>query len=82
MAIVAGAALLAAASLETTSSSQVLRPLDKTALRKIVESTAKELMVPGAVVILRTPIGDFSTTFGTTTFGGAVPVCSGPFWFD
>jgi D-alanyl-D-alanine carboxypeptidase len=74
MAIVAGAALLAAASLETTSSSQVLRPLDKTALRKIVESTAKELMVPGAVVILRTPIGDFSTTFGTTTFGGAVPV--------
>jgi len=74
MAIVAGAALLAAASLETTSSSQVLRPLDKTALRKIVESTAKELMVPGAVVILRTPIGDFSTTFGTTTFGGTVPV--------
>jgi len=74
MAIVAGAALLAAASLETTSSSQVLRPLDKTALRKIVESTAKELMVPGAVVILRTPIGDFGTTFGTTTFGGTVPV--------
>src|ERR1700730_13635298 len=24
---------------------------------------------PGAVVILRTPIGDFSTTYGTTTFG-------------
>lgn len=74
MAIVAGAALLAAASLETTSSSQVLRPLDKIALQKIVETTAKELLVPGAVVILRTPIGDFSTTFGTTSFGGTVPV--------
>lgn len=74
LAIIAGAALLSAASLDRTPSSHALRPLDKTALQKIVETTAKDLLVPGAVAILRTPIGDFSTTFGSATFGGSVSV--------
>jgi D-alanyl-D-alanine carboxypeptidase len=52
----------------------VLLPIDKAALQKTVETLAKDLLVPGAVVILRTPNGDFSTAFGTTTFRGTAPV--------
>jgi D-alanyl-D-alanine carboxypeptidase len=71
---VVGAALLVAACLGSQSSAPVLLPINKAALQHTVETTARDLLVPGAVVILRTPIGDFSTAFGTTTFGGMTPV--------
>ena len=32
----------------------------------MVETTAKELMIPGAVVLLRTPQGEFTVSYGTT----------------
>jgi D-alanyl-D-alanine carboxypeptidase len=38
-----------------------------------VERLAKEMLVPGAVVILRTPNGNFATTYGVTTYRGTVP---------
>jgi hypothetical protein len=38
------------------------------AMRGMVEQLAKEMLVPGAVVLLRTPNGDFATTYGVTTY--------------
>ena len=72
--LVVVAALLVAACFGSQSRSPVLLPINKAALQHAVETTARDLLVPGAVVILRTPIGDFSTTYGTTTFGGTTPV--------
>ena len=74
IALVVSAALLVAACLGSQSSSPALLPINKAALQHTVETTARDLLVPGAVVILRTPIGDFSTTYGTTTFRGTTPV--------
>ena len=74
IALVVGAALLVAACLGSQSRSPALLPINKAALQHTVETTARDLLVPGAVVILRTPIGDFSTTYGTTTFRGTTPV--------
>ena len=44
-----------------------LLPIDAVAMQGTVERLAKEMLVPGAVVILRTPNGDFATTYGVTT---------------
>jgi D-alanyl-D-alanine carboxypeptidase len=50
-----------------------LRPIDPVALRDSVQRLAKEMLVPGAVVILRTPNGEFKTTYGVTTWRGRTP---------
>jgi D-alanyl-D-alanine carboxypeptidase len=39
----------------------------------MVETTARELLVPGAVVLLRTPQGEFTVTYGTTLLGATSP---------
>jgi len=44
--------------------------VDRAALQQAVEKTARELLVPAAVVILRTPAGNFSTALGATEIGG------------
>ena len=50
-----------------------LRPLDPVAMQATVERLAKEMLVPGAIVILRTPTGNFTTTYGVTTYRGSTP---------
>jgi D-alanyl-D-alanine carboxypeptidase len=50
-----------------------LKPIDRAALQDTVDATAKELMVPGAMVVLRTPQGDFIVSYGTTELGVAIP---------
>ena len=50
-----------------------LLPIDAVAMQGTVERLAKEMLVPGAFVILRTPNGDFATTYGVTTHRGTVP---------
>lgn len=45
--------------------------MDRAALQTIVDTTARELLIPGAVVLLRTPRGEFAITFGTTQLGVA-----------
>ncbi|MFF7976306.1 serine hydrolase [Streptomyces sp. NPDC007905] len=50
-----------------------LKPIDPAALRSAVARAAKKLMVPGAVVLLRTPQGTFRATVGTTESGTAEP---------
>ena len=39
----------------------------------MVDTTAKELLVPGAVLLLRTPQGEFKVTYGTTQLGTTSP---------
>jgi len=46
-----------------------LKPIDKTALQTMVVMTAKALLIPGAVVLLRVPQGEFTVSYGTTLLG-------------
>jgi D-alanyl-D-alanine carboxypeptidase len=58
---------------ETTKGSSALNPIDQAALQAVVDATAKELLVPGAMVILSTPQGEFTVSYGTTTLGATIP---------
>ena len=55
------------------ASATSLKPIDRAALQNTVDTTAKELMVPGAMVLLRTPQGEFIVSYGTTELGVAIP---------
>jgi D-alanyl-D-alanine carboxypeptidase len=48
--------------------------MNQMTLRVRVASMAREMLVPGAVALVRSPAGEISTTYGTTTVGGRVPV--------
>jgi hypothetical protein len=48
--------------------STALKPINQDALQTMVDATAKELLVPGAVVFLRTPQGEFTVAYGTTSW--------------
>jgi D-alanyl-D-alanine carboxypeptidase len=50
-----------------------LKPIDKAALQTLVARTAKDLLIPGAVVLLRTPQGEFTVSYGTTLLGATSP---------
>jgi D-alanyl-D-alanine carboxypeptidase len=49
--------------------SSALKPIDQAALQTMVDTTAQELLIPGTVVLLRTPQGEFTVTHGTTLLG-------------
>ena len=51
-----------------------LKTIDRAALQDTVDKTARELMVPGAMVLLRTPRGEFIVSYGTTELDGAMPL--------
>ena len=57
----------------STTGSSALKPIDQAALQTMVDRTAKELLIPGAVVLLRTPQGEFTVTYGTTLLGATTP---------
>ena len=57
----------------TRQRATALKPIDQAALQAMVDTTAKELMIPGAVVLLRTPQGEFTVTYGTTLLGAISP---------
>jgi D-alanyl-D-alanine carboxypeptidase len=50
-----------------------LKPFDPVALQGVVESTAKELLLPGAMVLLRTPQANFAFGYGATGLDGTIP---------
>ena len=50
-----------------------LRPIDRAAMQNTVETLAKDMLVPGAVVILRTPNGNFDSRYGVTSYRGTEP---------
>ena len=49
-----------------------LRPITQSALATLLAKTARELHVPGAVVLLRTPQGELTATYGTTQLGSTI----------
>jgi len=50
-----------------------LKHIDQSALKAMVDTAAHELLIPGAVVLLRTPQGEFTVTYGTTLHGATSP---------
>jgi D-alanyl-D-alanine carboxypeptidase len=46
-----------------------LKAIDQASLQKTIGIAAKDLLVPGAVVLLRTPQGQFTVNYGTTQLG-------------
>jgi D-alanyl-D-alanine carboxypeptidase len=66
-------ALVMAACGESYARPSALRPLDPVAWKDTVEKLAKEMLVPGAVVIVHTPDGEITTNYGVTTYGGTTP---------
>ncbi|WP_327426169.1 serine hydrolase domain-containing protein [Streptomyces sp. NBC_01236] len=70
-------AMPAATASASTPTPSALKPIDPAALQSAVEHAAKDLMVPGAVVLLRTPQGTFRAIVGTTELGTATPPTTG-----
>ena len=68
--LIAGCSIVATPSTQTASA---LKPIDQAALQSLVDRTIKELLIPGAVVLLRTPQGDFTAASGTTQLGTTSP---------
>jgi len=64
-------ALSTSATTTTTApaSNSALKTIDPQAFQAVVDATAKQLKVPGAMVVLRTPQGNFNAAFGTTELG-------------
>lgn len=50
-----------------------LKPIDPKAFQAVVDAAAEKLKVPGAMVLLRTPQGDFNAAVGTTELGAQIP---------
>ncbi len=57
-----------------SSGDSALHPFDQAALEKTFNEAARELRVPGAVMLLRTPGGDLTRTYGVRSVGGSDPV--------
>ena len=75
VALMTGVALGSLTGLSSCQRQQesALKPIDQAALQTMVDTTAKELLIPGAVVLLRTPQGEFTVTYGTTLLGATSP---------
>ena len=59
-------------TLHTMPAGVGLKPIDQRALQAIVRKTSLELHVPGALVRLRTPQGEFTAAYGTTRLGSQI----------
>ena len=75
VALIAGVALGALTGLSSCQRQpqSALKPIDQAAVQNMVETTARELLIPGAVVLLRTPQGEFTGSYGTTLLGANSP---------
>jgi D-alanyl-D-alanine carboxypeptidase len=49
-------------------------PADSAALTARFRELAEGMRVPGAAMLIRTPAGEITSTYGTTTLGGSTPV--------
>jgi D-alanyl-D-alanine carboxypeptidase len=57
----------------TAPNNSALKTIDPKAFQAVVASAAEKLMVPGAMVLLRTPQGEFNAAVGTTELGAQTP---------
>jgi D-alanyl-D-alanine carboxypeptidase len=76
VALLTGAALACVTGFSLSCTRQrasALKPIHQAALQTMVARTARELLIPGAVVLLRTPQGDFTVSYGTTLLGATSP---------
>jgi len=67
-----------ASSATTTATSSAvkgsaLKTIDPKAFQAVVEAAVEKLKVPGAMVVLRTPQGNFDAAVGTTEVGRQMP---------
>ena len=62
-----------ATSVTTPAGPSVVKTIDPAVLQATVDATVKELMIPGAVVEVRTPQGNFTAASGTTQRGAETP---------
>ena len=65
--------LAGSAGSAVAASAPALKPIDPAALQAAVEGLAKELLLPGAMVLLHTPQGNFVFGYGTTALGVTNP---------
>jgi D-alanyl-D-alanine carboxypeptidase len=75
LASLSGAALFGVATATAAPESAAgsgLRPIDQNSLQRLLAKTARELHVPGAVVLLRTPQGELTAAYGTTQLGSRI----------
>ena len=56
----------AATAAPGTAPGPALRPIDQSSLQHLLAKSARELHVPGAVILLRTPQGELTASYGTT----------------
>jgi CubicO group peptidase (beta-lactamase class C family) len=73
IALAAAVSLLIPACRPSEAKPAAARAIDPVALKDTVDKLARELLVPGAVVILHTPQGQFTHRYGVTTYRGTVP---------
>ena len=57
------------AATTTAAPNTAVKTVDPAALRTVVEKATEDMLVPGAVVLVRTPTGDVVATVGTTELG-------------
>lgn len=57
----------------TAAPNSALKPIDPAAFQAVVEKAAKDLYVPGAMVVLRTPEGEYRAAVGTTELDAQTP---------
>jgi len=68
------AGLLAGCSRSSsTANTSGLKPIDKAALQSMIDATGKELLIPGALILVRTRQGEFTVAHGTTFLGHTEP---------
>lgn len=49
-----------------------LQQISQSALQAMLDKTAKDLLLPGALILLRTPQGEFIASYGTTLLGTTI----------
>jgi D-alanyl-D-alanine carboxypeptidase len=76
VALTTGVALWSLTGLSSCQRQQesALKPIDQAALQTLVDTTAKELLIPGVVVLLRTHQGELTVSYGTTLLGATSPL--------
>jgi D-alanyl-D-alanine carboxypeptidase len=52
--------------------SPALKPIDRAALQATVDAAIREMLVPGAIVLVRTPQGEVTISAGTTELGATI----------
>jgi CubicO group peptidase (beta-lactamase class C family) len=66
---VAGTVLLIAGC--ATHGASALKPIDQATVQASVDASARDLLVPGAVVLMHTPQGEFTATYGSVERGSS-----------